>query len=76
VFDEPTQGIDIGAKVEVHRLIRQLADQGAAVVLISSDLEEIIAESDRVAVMHEGRITGELDRPQCTAQAIMQLAVA
>jgi len=76
VLDEPTQGIDIGAKGEVHRLIRQLADQGAAVVLISSDLEEILAECDRVAVMHEGRITGVLDRPQCTAHAIMQLAVA
>ncbi len=76
VFDEPTQGIDIGAKAEIHRLIRELADQGAAVVLISSDLEEITAECDRVAVMHEGRITGVLDRAQCTAHAIMQLAVA
>jgi ribose transport system ATP-binding protein len=76
VFDEPTQGVDIGAKGEIHRLVRQLADQGAAVVLISSDLEEITAECDRVAVMHEGRITGVLDHAQCTAHAIMQLAVA
>jgi len=76
VFDEPTQGVDVGAKVEIHRLIRSLADQGAAVVMISSDLEEIVAESDRVAVMHDGRITGILDREACTPEAIMQLAVA
>jgi ribose transport system ATP-binding protein len=76
VFDEPTQGVDVGAKAEIHRLIRQLAADGAAVVLISSDLEEIVAECDRVAVMHDGRVTGVLERPDCTPQAIMQLAVA
>jgi ribose transport system ATP-binding protein len=76
VFDEPTQGVDVGAKVEIHRLIRRLADDGAAVVLISSDMEEIVAECDRVAVMHDGRVTGVLDRLQCTPQSIMQLAVA
>jgi len=76
VFDEPTQGVDVGAKAEIHRLIRQLADDGAAVVMISSDMDEIIAESDRVAVMHDGRIAGILDRPACTAESIMQLAVA
>jgi ABC-type sugar transport system ATPase subunit len=76
VVDEPTQGVDVGAKAEIHRLIRRLADEGAAVVLISSDLEEIVAECDRVAVMHDGRVTGVLDRLDCTPQAIMQLAVA
>ena len=76
VFDEPTQGVDVGAKAEIHRLIRRLADEGAAVVLISSDLEEIVAECDRVAVMHDGRVTGVLDRVDCTPQSIMQLAVA
>jgi ribose transport system ATP-binding protein len=76
VFDEPTQGIDVGARAEIHRLIRRLADQGAAVVLISSDLDEIVTESDRVAVMHDGRITGVLDRSACTPESIMQLAVA
>jgi len=76
VLDEPTQGVDVGAKAEIHRLIRRLADEGAAVVLISSDLEEIVAECDRVAVMHDGRVTGVLDRAQCTPQSIMQLAVA
>ena len=59
IFDEPTQGVDVGAKAEIHRLIRRLADEGAAIVMISSDMDEIVAESDRVAVMHEGRITGD-----------------
>jgi ribose transport system ATP-binding protein len=76
VFDEPTQGVDVGAKAEIHRLVRRLADEGAAVVMISSDMDEIVAESDRVAVMHEGRITGILDRAACTPESIMQLAVA
>ena len=76
IFDEPTQGVDVGAKAEIHRLIRRLADEGAAVVMISSDMDEIVAESDRVAVMHEGRITGILDRAACTPESIMQLAVA
>jgi ribose transport system ATP-binding protein len=76
VFDEPTQGVDVGAKAEIHRLVRRLADDGAAVVMISSDMDEIVAESDRVAVMHEGRITGILDGAACTPESIMQLAVA
>ena len=76
LFDEPTQGVDVGAKAEIHRLIRTLAEEGAAVVMISSDMEEIVAESDRVAVMHDGRITGILPRSRCTPESIMQLAVA
>ena len=75
-FDEPTQGVDVGAKAEIHALIRQLADEGAAVVMISSDLDEVVSQSDRVAVMHEGRITGVLDRAVCTPEAVMRLAVA
>jgi ribose transport system ATP-binding protein len=76
VFDEPTQGVDVGAKAEIHKLIRSLADEGAAVVMISSDMEEVVAESDRVAVMHDGRVTGILTRAECTPESIMQLAVA
>ncbi len=76
LFDEPTRGVDVGAKAEIHRLIRGLADEGAAVVLISSDLDEIVAESDRVAVMRDGRITGILGRAACTPESIMRLAVA
>ena len=58
IFDEPTRGIDVGAKSEIYRLMRGLADTGVAVLMISSDMEEVIGVSDRVAVMHEGRISG------------------
>ena len=57
-------------------MIRRLADNGAAIMMISSDMEEILGKSDRVAVMHEGRITGVLERSECTPESIMQLAVA
>ena len=76
LFDEPTRGIDVGAKAEIYQLMRKLADEGVAVLMISSDMEEILGNSDRVAVMHEGRISGVLDRSQCTQEAIMRLAVA
>jgi ribose transport system ATP-binding protein len=75
IFDEPTRGIDIGAKSEIYRLMRELADSGVAVLMISSDMEEVIGVSDRVAVMHEGRISGILDRHQFSEEAILRLAV-
>jgi ribose transport system ATP-binding protein len=75
IFDEPTRGIDVGAKAEIYQLMRKLAESGVAVMMISSDMEEILGESDRVAVMHEGAITGILDREQCSEEAIMRLAV-
>jgi ribose transport system ATP-binding protein len=75
IFDEPTRGIDIGAKSEIYELINQLAADGAAVIVISSDLEEILRISDRVAVMHEGKLTGVLARAACSEEAIMKLAV-
>jgi ribose transport system ATP-binding protein len=75
IFDEPTRGIDVGAKAEIYRLMRDLAAAGAVVLMISSDMEEILHVSDRVAVMHEGRITGVLERADCTEENIMQLAV-
>lgn len=75
IFDEPTRGIDVGAKAEIYRLMGALADRGVAIIMISSDMEEVIGVADRVAVMHEGRITGFLDRAQFTQEAIMQLAV-
>lgn len=75
IFDEPTRGIDIGAKSEIYELINQLAADGAAVIVISSDLEEILRISDRVAVMHEGKLTGILPRAECNEEAIMKLAV-
>jgi len=75
IFDEPTRGIDIGAKSEIYDLINQLAAEGTAVIVISSDLEEILRISDRVAVMHEGKLTGILPRAECSEEAIMRLAV-
>jgi ribose transport system ATP-binding protein len=75
LFDEPTRGIDVGAKSEIYSLIRALADAGVAVLMISSDMEEVIGVSDRILVMHEGRISGELRRDQFSEQNVMQLAV-
>jgi ribose transport system ATP-binding protein len=75
IVDEPTRGIDVGAKAEVYRLLRALADNGVAVVMISSDMEEVLAVSDRIAVMHEGSIAGVLERPQFSEEAVMRLAV-
>jgi len=75
ILDEPTRGIDVGAKAEIYRLMRDLAERGNVVLMISSDMEEILHVSDRVAVMHEGKISGILPRAQCTEENIMQLAV-
>jgi ribose transport system ATP-binding protein len=75
ILDEPTRGIDVGAKAEIYRLMRTLAEQGAVILMISSDMEEILHVSDRVAVMHEGEITGVLERADCQEENIMQLAV-
>jgi len=75
IFDEPTRGIDVGAKAEIYQLMRDLAASGVAIMMISSDMEEILGESDRIAVMHEGAITGILDRAEASEEAIMKLAV-
>ena len=75
IFDEPTRGIDVGAKAEIYQLMRDLAASGVAIMMISSDMEEILGESDRIAVMHEGRITGILERVEASEEAIMKLAV-
>jgi ribose transport system ATP-binding protein len=74
-FDEPTRGIDVGAKAEIYRLMRNLAERGVVVIMISSDMEEVLNVSDRIAVMHEGSITGVLTRDQFSEQAVMNLAV-
>jgi ribose transport system ATP-binding protein len=75
IFDEPTRGIDIGAKAEIYKFMRALADRGVAVLMISSDMEEVIGVSDRVAVMHEGAISGILGRDQATEENILMLAI-
>ncbi|WP_076866196.1 sugar ABC transporter ATP-binding protein [Bradyrhizobium mercantei] len=74
-FDEPTRGIDVGAKSEIYALMRSLADQGVAIVMISSDMEEVIGVSDRVAVMHEGSVSGVLERDQFSEYNVLRLAV-
>jgi ribose transport system ATP-binding protein len=75
ILDEPTRGIDVGAKAEIYRLMRELADGGAVILMISSDMEEILNVSDRIAVMHEGEISGVLERADCNEENVMQLAV-
>ncbi|MGO4855583.1 sugar ABC transporter ATP-binding protein [Phaeovulum sp. W22_SRMD_FR3] len=74
ILDEPTRGIDVGAKAEIHRLISQLAKDGVAVVMISSELPEVLGMSDRIMVMHEGHMTGILDRAEADQVKIMELA--
>jgi len=75
ILDEPTQGIDVGAKTEIYRLIRQLAAKGLAILMISSETEEILGMSDRVAVMTKGRIAGILDRAAATPYNLLELAL-
>ncbi|MDI5983607.1 sugar ABC transporter ATP-binding protein [Halomonas sp. M4R5S39] len=74
ILDEPTRGIDVGAKAEIHKLITELVRQGVAVIMISSELPEVLGMSDRIMVMHEGRVTGFLDRSEANQVNIMQLA--
>lgn len=74
IFDEPTRGIDVGAKYEIYELMNQLSDNGVAIIMISSDLPEILGMSDRINVMHDGQITGELSREEATQEKILQLA--
>ncbi len=74
ILDEPTRGIDVGAKAEIHKLISRLAGQGVAVIMISSEMPEVLGMSDRIMVVHEGRVTGFLDRGEATQVKIMELA--
>jgi ribose transport system ATP-binding protein len=75
LFDEPTRGIDVAAKAEIYELIGELVEQGVAVVLISSDMPELLGLADRVAVMHEGSLQGILHRAEATQERVMELAL-
>lgn len=72
ILDEPTRGIDVGAKVEIYKMINDLTAQGMAIILISSELPELMGMSDRVLVMYEGHITGEFSRDELSEEAIMR----
>ena len=74
IFDEPTRGVDVGAKAEIYRIINGFAQQGKAVLMVSSEMPEIIGMCDRVLVLHAGRLTGELTGERITQQEIMKLA--
>lgn len=74
LLDEPTRGVDVGAKAEIYQLINRLAAQGAGILMISSELPEVLAMADRILVMHEGRIAGELSRAEASQERIMHLA--
>ncbi len=74
IMDEPTRGIDVGAKSEIHNLLRKLAEEGIGVIIISSELPEVIGVSDRVVVIHEGSLSGVLEKDDITEENIMLLA--
>jgi len=74
ILDEPTRGIDVGAKAEIHKLIRQLADEGRGIIVVSSELPELLAVSDRIIVMREGLMTAELVTSQTNQEEIMTYA--
>lgn len=75
IIDEPTRGIDVGAKKEIYELLNELKAAGKAIIMISSDLPEVLGISDRIIVMSEGKISGELSRKEASQEAIMKLAV-
>ena len=75
IIDEPTRGIDVGAKKEIYELLNDLKASGKAIIMISSDLPEVLGISDRIMVMSEGKISGELSREEASQETIMKLAV-
>jgi len=75
IFDEPTRGIDVGAKWEIYNLLNSLAERGVAIIMISSELPEVLGMSDRILVMHEGRVAGELAKHEATQERVMRLAM-
>jgi rhamnose transport system ATP-binding protein len=76
ILDEPTQGVDVGSKAEIHALMQTLAERGLAIIMISSELPELLGMSDRIAVMHAGTIRGVLMREEATQASILALALA
>ena len=76
ILDEPTKGVDVGAKAAIYEIMGELAQQGYAIIMISSEMPEILGMCDRIIVMCEGRVTGELSREEATQEKILALAMA
>ena len=74
IFDEPTRGIDVGAKEEIYALMRRLSDRGAAIIMISSEMPELLGMSDRILVLAQGRVAGELAKSQFDQERVLRLA--
>ena len=74
IFDEPTRGIDVGAKEEIYALMRRLSDRGAAIIMISSEMPELLGMSDRILVLAKGRVAGELSKDQFDQERVLRLA--
>ncbi len=72
ILDEPTRGVDVGAKAEIHGIIGQIVREGVAVIMISSEMPELLGSADRILVLREGAVTGEFDREEATQEALMQ----
>ena len=75
ILDEPTRGIDVKTKSDIHRLMSRLAQRGKAIIMISSEIPEILGVSDRIIVLHEGRLTGEIRRSEATQERILSYAM-
>ena len=74
ILDEPTRGVDVGAKQEIYNIINELAAQGKGIIIISSDMEEIIGITDRMLILYEGELKGRLERAEYTQEAILKIA--
>lgn len=76
ILDEPTRGIDVGAKKEIHALMSRMAQEGVAIIMISSELPEVLGMADRIYVMHEGRLKGQIKREDASQEIIMKMAIS
>ena len=74
LFDEPTRGIDVGAKQEIYKLMNELVESGKSILMISSEMEEMLGMSDRIIVLHEGRVSGELQKQEFSQESVLELA--
>lgn len=74
IFDEPTRGIDVGAKQEIYKLMNELVEQGMSILMITSEMEELLGMSDRIVVLYEGRISGELKKEDFSQDRVLELA--